>query len=137
MIRRPPRSTRTDTLFPYTTLFRSARFEADLGLSGYDAAQLTMARASSDYFEDTAARLPNGQAKLAANWVLGELSAALNRDEIDIAQSPIPPAALAALIARIIDGTISNKMARDVFAARWAGETNRSEEHTYELQSQM
>src|SRR3546814_10436694 len=83
-----------------------------------------MARASSDYFEDTAARLPNGQAKLAANWVLGELSAALNRDEIDIAQSPIPPAALAALIARIIDGTISNKMARDVFAAMWAGENN-------------
>src|SRR3546814_9620285 len=103
---------------------RRARFEADLGLSGYDEAQLTMARASSDYFEDTAARLPNGQAKLAANWVLGELSAALNRDEIDIAQSPIPPAALAALIARIIDGTISNKMARDVFAAMWAGENN-------------
>src|SRR3546814_5645692 len=103
---------------------KRACFEADLGLSCCDAAQLTMARASSDYFEDTAARLPNGQAKLAANWVLGELSAALNRDEIDIAQSPIPPAALAALIARIIDGTISNKMARDVFAAMWAGANN-------------
>jgi aspartyl-tRNA(Asn)/glutamyl-tRNA(Gln) amidotransferase subunit B len=103
---------------------RRARFETELGLSGYDAAQLTMARASSDYFEEVAALLPEGQAKLAANWVLGELSAALNRDEIDIAQSPVRPPALAALIARIIDGTISNKMARDVFAAMWAGENN-------------
>ncbi len=98
------------------------RFERELGLSGYDAAQLTMGRASSDYFEEAAGRLPQGQAKLAANWVLGELSAALNRDEIDIGQSPIQPAALAALLARIIDGTISNKMARDVFAAMWTGE---------------
>ncbi|SHH51865.1 Asp-tRNA(Asn)/Glu-tRNA(Gln) amidotransferase subunit GatB [Pollutimonas bauzanensis] len=98
------------------------RFERELGLSSYDAAQLTMGRASSDYFEEAAGRLPQGQAKLAANWVLGELSAALNRDEIDIGQSPIKPAALAALLARIIDGTISNKMARDVFAAMWTGE---------------
>ncbi|MFW7341760.1 Asp-tRNA(Asn)/Glu-tRNA(Gln) amidotransferase subunit GatB [Pollutimonas sp. H1-120] len=103
---------------------KRARFETELGLSGYDAAQLTMARASSDYFEEIAALLPEGQAKLAANWVLGELSAALNRDEIDIGQSPVRPGALAALIVRIIDGTISNKMARDVFAAMWAGENN-------------
>ena len=103
---------------------KRARFETELGLSGYDAAQLTMARASSDYFEEIAAMLPQGQAKLAANWVLGELSAALNRDEIDIGQSPVRPRALAALIVRIIDGTISNKMARDVFAAMWAGENN-------------
>jgi aspartyl-tRNA(Asn)/glutamyl-tRNA(Gln) amidotransferase subunit B len=103
---------------------RRARFETELGLSGYDAAQLTMARAGSDYFEQVAALLPEGQAKLAANWVLGELSAALNRDEIDIGESPVRPAALAALIARIIDGTISNKMARDVFTAMWTGESN-------------
>lgn len=103
---------------------KRARFETELGLSGYDAAQLTMARASSDYFEEIAALLPQGQAKLAANWVLGELSAALNRDEIDIGQSPVRPRALAALIVRIIDGTISNKMARDVFAAMWAGEND-------------
>src|SRR5690606_9109233 len=96
----------------------------ELGLSAYDAAQLTMARASSDYFEETAALLPQGQAKLAANWVLGELSAALNRDELNLAQSPVHPAALAALITRIIDGTISNKMARDVFAAMWKGEND-------------
>jgi len=98
------------------------RFEAELGLSAYDAAQLTMDRAYADYFEQAAAQLPQGQAKLAANWVLGELSAALNRDEARIEQSPVQPAALAALISRIIDGTISNKIARDVFAAMWAGE---------------
>ena len=53
---------------------------------------------------------------------MGELSAALNRDEVAPANSPVAPAALAALIARIIDGTISNKIARDVFAAMWSGE---------------
>ncbi len=98
------------------------RFQQALGLSAYDAAQLTMSRASADYFEAVAGQLPQGQAKLAANWVLGELSAALNRDELDTEQSPVTPARLAALIARIIDGTISNKMARDVFGAMWAGE---------------
>ncbi|HEY9279988.1 MAG TPA: Asp-tRNA(Asn)/Glu-tRNA(Gln) amidotransferase subunit GatB [Eoetvoesiella sp.] len=101
---------------------KRARFESDLGLTGYDAAQLTMDRGTAAYFEEVAGQLPQGQAKLAANWVLGELTAALNRDEIDLAQSPVKPAALAALIIRIIDGTISNKMARDVFAAMWSGE---------------
>ncbi|NYT85076.1 Asp-tRNA(Asn)/Glu-tRNA(Gln) amidotransferase subunit GatB [Pollutimonas harenae] len=101
---------------------KRARFEQELGLSAYDAAQLTMSRASADYFEAVAEQLPQGQAKLAANWVLGELSAALNREELDTDQSPVSPAQLAALIARIIDGTISNKMARDVFSAMWAGE---------------
>src|SRR5690606_10722703 len=101
---------------------KRARFEQELGLSAYDAAQLTMSRASADYFEAVAQQLPQGQAKPAANWVLGELSAALNREELEIAQSPVAPAQLAALIARIIDGTISNKMGRDVFGAMWAGE---------------
>ncbi len=98
------------------------RFEADLGLTGYDAAQLTMDRAVADYFEATAKHLPEGQAKLAANWVLGEVSAALNRDEIGIAAIPVTAEALAGMIKRIIDGTISNKIARDVFASMWAGE---------------
>src|SRR5690606_6510852 len=64
---------------------KRARFEQELGLSAYDAAQLTMSRASADYFEAVAEQLPQGQAKLAANWVLGELSAALNREELEIA----------------------------------------------------
>jgi aspartyl-tRNA(Asn)/glutamyl-tRNA(Gln) amidotransferase subunit B len=103
---------------------KRARFETELGLTGYDAAQLTMDRSTASFFEETAAQLPQGQAKLAANWVLGEFSAAVNRDEIDISASPVKPAALAGLIARIIDGTISNKIARDVFAAMWSGEND-------------
>src|SRR5690606_4243672 len=99
---------------------KRARFEQDLGLGSYDAAQLTTHRDVSDYFEEAAAALPGGQAKQAANWILGELAAALNRDELDIGQSPVRPASLAALISRILDGTISNKIARDVFAAMWS-----------------
>jgi len=99
-----------------------ARFVRDYGLSAYDAAQLTGERATARYFETVAQALPAGQAKLAANWIMGELSAALNRDELTLDQAPVSAQALAALIGRIIDGTISNKIAREVFAAMWAGE---------------
>jgi len=99
-----------------------ARFERDYGLSAYDAAQLTVSRDMAAYFEAVARALPAGQAKLAANWVMGEFAAALNRDEKEVAQAPVPAAALAALIGRIQDGTISNKIAREVFAGMWAGE---------------
>lgn len=101
---------------------RRSRFQEQLGLSAYDAAQLTAQRNTADYFEAVAQELPNDQAKLAANWVLGELAAALNRAELDIADSPLDAPRVAALIKRIIDGTISNKMAREVFEAMWAGE---------------
>src|SRR5690606_36730118 len=67
-----------------------------------------------------------GQAKLGANWVLGELAAAVNRDEMTLTDSPVTPEQLAALLHRIADGTISNKIARDVFAAMWAGEHDRN-----------
>ncbi len=98
------------------------RFEQDLGLTAYDAAQLTMNRATADYFEQVVTGLPQDQAKLGANWILGELAAALNRAELEISASPISPQRLAELIQRIIDGTISNKMAREVFTAMWEGE---------------
>ena len=98
------------------------RFEEELGLTPYDAAQLTMDRNTADFFEKVADGLPADQGKLGANWVLGELAAALNRDEREIADSPVTPQQLAALLKRIADGTISNKIARDVFSAMWAGE---------------
>ena len=98
------------------------RFEEELGLTAYDAAQLTMDRDTADFFEKVAADLPSDQGKLGANWVLGELAAALNRDELNIAASPVTPQQLAGLVKRIADGTISNKIARDVFAAMWSGE---------------
>src|SRR3546814_2837156 len=114
MILSPPRPTRTGTRFPYTTRCRS--------LSAYDAAQLSASRGLAAYFEDVARALPAGQAKPAANWIMGEVAATLNREEKDIADAPVQAPALAALIGRIVDGTISNKIARDVFSAMWAGE---------------
>ncbi|MFA4914656.1 MAG: Asp-tRNA(Asn)/Glu-tRNA(Gln) amidotransferase GatCAB subunit B, partial [Burkholderiaceae bacterium] len=99
-----------------------ARFESEYELSAYDAAQLSADRDVSAYFQQVAAALPAGQAKQAANWVMGELTAALNREDLSVLQAPVPAPALAALIARIADGTISNKMAREVFAAMWTGE---------------
>jgi aspartyl-tRNA(Asn)/glutamyl-tRNA(Gln) amidotransferase subunit B len=99
-----------------------ARFQTEYRLSAYDAAQLTVSRDMAAYFETVARALPLGQAKLAANWVMGEVAAALNRDNKDIAASPVSADTLAALIRRIIDSTISNKIAREVFAAMWTGE---------------
>jgi len=96
-----------------------ARFQADYGVSAYDAAVLTGSRALADFFE--AAARACGQGKLAANWVMGELSAALNKAELDIAQSPVSAAQLGTLIARIQDGTLSGKLAKQVFEGLWEG----------------
>jgi aspartyl-tRNA(Asn)/glutamyl-tRNA(Gln) amidotransferase subunit B len=96
-----------------------ARFQADYGVSAYDAAVLTGSRALADYFEATAKTC--GQGKLAANWVMGELSATLNKAELDITQSPVTAAQLGALVARIHDGTLSGKLAKQVFEGLWEG----------------
>jgi aspartyl-tRNA(Asn)/glutamyl-tRNA(Gln) amidotransferase subunit B len=100
---------------------KRARLEREHGLAPYDAAALTATREMADWFEATLAALP-GQAKLCANWLMGEVSARLNRDEIELAQAPITATALAGLLARIVDGTLSGKMAKEVFDAMWAGE---------------
>jgi len=110
------------TAMPELPAAMRARFVSDYGLPACDAAQLTMDHATAAYFETVARALPTGQAKLAANWIMGELSAALNRDEKNLADAPVAAEGLAALIGRVIDGTISNKIARDVFAAMWTGE---------------
>ncbi len=91
------------------------------GLPRHDATTLVASRALADYYEAVveAARV---DPKLAANWVLGDLSAAMNRDEIEIEAVRISPAELAGLLARIADGTISGKIAKEVFDAMWAGE---------------
>jgi aspartyl-tRNA(Asn)/glutamyl-tRNA(Gln) amidotransferase subunit B len=99
---------------------RRARFIETFGLSDYDAGQLTMERAVADYFEEVAKL--SGEAKLAANWVMGDLAAALNKQEISIANSPVTPPLLAGLIARIKDNTLSSKIAKQVFEAMWNGE---------------
>jgi aspartyl-tRNA(Asn)/glutamyl-tRNA(Gln) amidotransferase subunit B len=95
----------------------AARFVKDYGLPEYDATTLTQSKAMAAYFE--AAARTSGQAKLASNWVMGELSRRLNAGESSIEGSPVDAAMLGALIARIADGTISNNAARQVFDALW------------------
>jgi len=99
---------------------RRARFMDSYELSAYDAGVLTDEIATAAYFETAASQC--GDAKLAANWVTGELAARLNSDDVLIQHCPVSAEKLAALIARIIDKTISNKMAREVFGAMWDGE---------------
>ncbi|PJB07153.1 MAG: Asp-tRNA(Asn)/Glu-tRNA(Gln) amidotransferase GatCAB subunit B, partial [Hydrogenophilales bacterium CG_4_9_14_3_um_filter_63_34] len=94
----------------------------DLGLSAYDANTLTSSRAMADYFESVVAGLMQPDAKLAANWIMGDLSATLNREGLDVAASRISARQLAGLLARIQDGTLSGKLAKQVFEAMWAGE---------------
>jgi aspartyl-tRNA(Asn)/glutamyl-tRNA(Gln) amidotransferase subunit B len=99
---------------------KAARFARDLGLSVYDAGVLSASRELGAYFEAVLADLGRAHAKLAANWVMGELSSALNRDNVEIAASRVSPAALSGLLLRIVDATISGKIAKDVFEAMWA-----------------
>lgn len=112
------------TEMPELPAVRRHRYEGDFGLSAYHAAQLTLNRPTADYFEQVASVTGKDQAKQAANWVMGEVMANLNRDELEFTQCPVTPAQLAKLLTRISDGTISNKIARDVFQAMWAGEHN-------------
>jgi len=98
----------------------AARFMTGYGLSEYDAGQLTQSKATAAFFEAVAAA--SGQAKLASNWVMGELSRHLNMEEKSIEASSVGAAQLAALIGRIADGTISNNAAKQVFETLWIGE---------------
>ena len=95
----------------------AARFIKQYGVSDYDARLLTTSRLQADWFEQAANFC--GQGKLLANWILGELSAALNKNSLDIVQSPINAERLAGLISRIADNTLSNKLAKQVFEAMW------------------
>ncbi len=96
------------------------RLVAQQHLSRQDALALTSSRELVEYYEATVKA--GAGTKSAANWVLGEVSAALNRAELDVLEAPVKPAALAALLRRIEDNTISGKLAKDVFDAMWTGE---------------
>jgi aspartyl-tRNA(Asn)/glutamyl-tRNA(Gln) amidotransferase subunit B len=98
---------------------KAARYVKEFGLSEYDAGVLTASREMGDYYESVLANL-KGQEKLAANWVMGELSGALNKDGLDVTQSRIDPTRLAGLLARIADETISGKIAKEVFEQMWS-----------------
>jgi aspartyl-tRNA(Asn)/glutamyl-tRNA(Gln) amidotransferase subunit B len=124
---------------------KAARFARDFGLSAYDAGVLSASRELGAYFEAVAAQLgathaSHGgpgmatqglreagtaqrnatHAKLAANWVMGELSSALNRDNVEIKESRVSPGQLSGLLERIVDQTISGKIAKEVFEAMWS-----------------
>jgi aspartyl-tRNA(Asn)/glutamyl-tRNA(Gln) amidotransferase subunit B len=99
---------------------KAARFARDFGLSAYDAGVLSASREMGAFYESVVEALDAPHAKLAANWVMGELSSALNRDGIEIAGSRVSDGALAGLLKRIVDETISGKIAKDVFEAMWS-----------------
>ena len=105
---------------------KASRFVRDHGLSEYDAGVLTSSRELAGYYETVVRRL-GGQAKLAANWVMGDLSGALNKDALDIGQSRVSAEAFAGLLARIQDNTISGKIAKEVFEAMWSDGTGADE----------
>lgn len=96
---------------------KKARFIDKLGLSEYDAENLTSQKAMADYYEIIIDK--GADVKLSANWVMGELSASLNKNQIDIKDSPISAPELFNLISRITDNTISGKIAKDVFRLMW------------------
>ena len=99
---------------------KAARFARDFGLSAYDAGVLSASRELGAYFEAVVAGLSGAHAKLAANWVMGELSGALNRDGVDLEHSSVNPQHLTGLLKRIADETISGKIAKEVFEAMWS-----------------
>jgi len=110
------------TAMPELPAAMEDRFERDYQLSPYDAEALTATLATARYFEDCVAAAGAGNTKLCANWVMGELAARLNAAETDIDAAPLSAVQLAGMIRRIADGTISGKIAKEVFDALWAGE---------------
>ncbi len=118
----PARIEQVRATMPELPAAMQARFGADFGLSAYDAAQLTASLGTARYFESVVAAAGAAQAKAAANWVMGEVAARLNREEKSIADSPVSPQQLAGVLARVADSTISNNIARKVFEALWNGE---------------
>jgi len=104
---------------------RRYRYITEFGLSVYDAGILTSTREVADYFEDAVKQLP-AQAKLCANWIMGEITGQLNKEGTEITACPIKPVQLVALLARISDGTISGKAAKTVFESMWQGELDKN-----------
>jgi aspartyl-tRNA(Asn)/glutamyl-tRNA(Gln) amidotransferase subunit B len=98
---------------------KQARYVNQLGLSAYDASILTSSREMADFFETVLAAVPN-DAKMCANWIMGEVNAQLNRDGLDMSQSPITAQQLGGILKRIADNMISNSGAKEVFRTMWA-----------------
>jgi len=97
---------------------KAARLASQYGLSAYDAGVLSASRELAAYYEDVVREVP-GEPKLAANWVMGELAAALNKENLEVSSGRLPARQLAGLLQRIADQTISGKIAKEVFEAMW------------------
>ncbi len=100
------------------------RFVKDYGLPEYDAMVLTQSKGMAAYFEAVVAAAGREQAKPAANWMMGDVASTLNRESIEISESPVSAEQLSLLLKRIADGTISNKIAKEVFAAMWEAKSS-------------
>lgn len=100
---------------------KAERFKNEFQLSAYDAHILVSSKEMASYFEETV-QLSKASPKLVANWIIGELNAVLNKDNLEITQSPITPSLLAGLIQRIHDNTISGKIAKTIFEGLWRQE---------------
>ena len=122
---------RTRRDMPELPAARRDRYLAELGLSAQDTVLLVSDRDTADYFEATLAGVSGDDkqtaAKLAANWINGELAAALNRADLELADCPVNAPALAGLISRVMDKTLSSKLAKEVFDGLWAGEGSADE----------
>jgi aspartyl-tRNA(Asn)/glutamyl-tRNA(Gln) amidotransferase subunit B len=100
------------------------RFMRDYQLTEYDAMVLTQSKAMALYFEAVVKAAGNAQAKPAANWMMGDVASTLNREATEISHSPVSAVQLALLLKRIADGTLSNKIAKEVFAAMWEAKSS-------------
>jgi aspartyl-tRNA(Asn)/glutamyl-tRNA(Gln) amidotransferase subunit B len=113
----------TKSRLPELPAARKARYQASFGFSSYDAGLISASRENSEYFEGTLAALGPGdekrKSKFVANWMLGTLAAALNRENLEIGKSLVSVDKLAEIIAREIDGTLSSKLAKSLFEDRW------------------
>jgi len=107
-------------LLPELPAAKQARFEKEMALSNYDAAILTADKDLASYFEQVVEKCE--QAKLAANWVMGDLSGRLNKDDKTINESPVSAEMLAGMITRLAENAITSKMAKEIFDAMWNGE---------------
>ncbi len=99
---------------------RRTRYMDRYALTSYDASMLTSSREMADYFDACVSLAGPENAKLAANWIIGEVSAQLNREDLEIAQCPVSPKQLGGMLVRIADGTISNSGAKEVFRMLWS-----------------
>ena len=119
---------RTRADMPELPTAKKQRFVADYGLSAYDATTLTASLEVADYYEAAVTAAGKAAAKPCANWVMVDLAARLNKDEKELADSPVSSAQLGGLVARIADNTISNNIAKKVFEALWSGEGQSADE---------